>query len=281
MEHEQCCNRRTRFQYEKCPSLQLSKQLCVSSRPTPAPVPQLSPAGLWIPSWNLSRDTAGTKIHHRMLKHSTGACSWQIIKQSPSLRLCGCGLCCLCSRNWLTAQWEWAHISSSGPSSPHFWFSQLCFHTSWREQSLFLHRCSPSPQDGFRNKSGKVNHPQTSQAFVCAPLDVPLPLIIPVNSVSVMLPCKNHTAVLQQTHHSLRSTLASFGSRQTPASHRVSEPALPPARSLPGHCARQAASLAKSYRLPQPHGHGRGDTLCSRLLPHSQACAGAHSRSRR
>lgn len=136
MEHKPCCDRRTWFLHEKCLSLKLSKWLWVSRRPTPAPALQLSPARLWVSSWcwDLSGDTADTKIYHQMLKYSTGPHSWWIIRQSPNLHMWGGSLCGyrLCTKNWLTPWWKLAHTSASDTSSPPLPISWLHFHTSWQ-----------------------------------------------------------------------------------------------------------------------------------------------------
>lgn len=42
----------------------------------------------------------------------------------------------------------------------------------------FLALLPPFHQDGFKNKTGKANDSQPNRAFVLAPLDVPLPLVI-------------------------------------------------------------------------------------------------------
>lgn len=201
---------------------------------------QLSPAGLWIPSWgwDLSGDTVGTKIHHQMLKYSTGAYFWWIIRQSPDLLLWGGGLCRyrLCAGNWLTPWWEPAHTSPSDTSSSPLPISSLHFHTSWQEQSLFLHCCPPFPQDSFRNKTGKANHPQTNRVFVLCTTRCPSATIYLFPLIQSLLPYReqNYKAVLQyQTHHLLRPTLASSGSWQTTASHLVLESAPPPAWAPP------------------------------------------------
>lgn len=91
------------------------------------------------------------------------------------------------------------------------------------------------PQDSFRNKIGKVNHPQTNRVFVLCTTRCPSATNYLSSLIQSLLPYReqNYKAVLQyQTHHSLRPTLASSGSWQTAASRWVSEsaPASPPAR---------------------------------------------------
>lgn len=175
MEHKPCCDRRTWFQREKCLSLKLSKRLWVSRWPTPAPAPQLSPTGLRIPSWgpDLSGDTAGTKIHHQMLKYGTEAYSRWIIKQSPNLRLWGGGLCSyrLCARNWLPPR----------PLTPALPTRRFLGSISTQADRSNRSSCTAALlflKTALETRLVKGTVPELSGHLYFAPLDVPPPLII-------------------------------------------------------------------------------------------------------
>lgn len=116
--------------------------------------------------------------------------------------------------------------SASDTTSPPSLISQVHFHTSWQEQSLFWHCCPPFSRDSFRHKTGKENHPQSNRAVAPRTTRCPSATNCLLPLIHSLLPCheQNYKAFHQyQPHPSLKSALTSSRSWQTTANHWVPE----------------------------------------------------------
>lgn len=258
MECKPCCDR-TQFQHEKHFSLELNKWLCVSRRPAPAPVPQLTQQGCTFPAEvktyvvTLLAIKYITKCWNVALEPN----SWWIIWEFPDLCQWGGGArvttTCALVGGSLTLRHHLFFLADFSGTFPHKLTGAIAF-------LALLH---PFSSDSFRHKTGKENHPHANRAVAPHTTRCPSATNCLFPLIHSLLPCheQNYKAFHQfQPYPLLKPTLTSSGSWQTTANCWVlgSVPASPPA-SPPG--TPWQAVLARRRQSHQSHRHSRAG-LC-------------------